>query len=63
LEFRRNGIIRENMLISTNVKLQITKMVPLLTRTNWVGVGDREREREKQKWERQRKREEGSKGW
>lgn len=34
------------MLTSTNFKLQIMKMVPLLTRTNWVGVGDREKERE-----------------
>ena len=45
------------MLTSTNFKLQIMKMVPLLTRTNWVGVGDREKERERQKWERQGKRE------
>lgn len=45
------------MLISTNVKLQITKMVPLLTRTNWVGVGDRERERERNRSGKDRGRE------
>lgn len=51
LEFRRNGIIREEFFISTNFKPKIMKMILSLIRTNCVGAGgerqtDRDRDRE-----------------